>query len=123
MTGGRAGVEEDMAVAVGMVIVTDAPPGDKPGFCQLGRSESASGFSATIPSAHTGRRGALHIMHTLSLLGPLGPMEMIIILAIVVLIFGANRLPELGRGIGAGIKNFKSSLRDVQDADKKSPSA
>jgi len=62
-------------------------------------------------------------MHTLSLLGPLGPMEMIIILAIVVLIFGANRLPELGRGIGAGIKNFKSSMREVQDADKKSPSA
>jgi sec-independent protein translocase protein TatA len=50
-------------------------------------------------------------------------MEMIIILAIVVLIFGANRLPELGRGIGAGIKNFKSSMREVQDADKKSPSA
>jgi len=46
-------------------------------------------------------------------------MEMIIILAIVVLIFGANRLPELGRGIGAGIKNFKTSMRESQDADKK----
>jgi sec-independent protein translocase protein TatA len=58
-------------------------------------------------------------MQTLSLLGPLGPMEMIIILAIVVLIFGANRLPELGRGIGAGIKNFKTSMRDSQDTEKK----
>ena len=62
-------------------------------------------------------------MQTLSLLGPLGPMEMIIILAIVVLIFGANRLPELGRGIGAGIKNFKTSMREAQHVDKKSPSA
>ncbi|MBM3780619.1 MAG: twin-arginine translocase TatA/TatE family subunit [Acidobacteria bacterium] len=53
------------------------------------------------------------------MLGPLGPMEMIIILAIVVLIFGANRLPELGRGIGAGIKNFKTSMRDSQDTEKK----
>jgi len=50
-------------------------------------------------------------------------MEMVIILAIVVLIFGANRLPELGRGIGAGIKNFKTSMREAQDVDKKSPSA
>ena len=114
-----AGVEEVIAVAVGMVIVTDAPPGDKPGFCWLGRPEAACGFSATIATAPTGRRGALQTMHTLSLLGPLGPMEMIIILAIVVLIFGANRLPELGRGIGAGIKNFKSSMREGQDADKK----
>jgi sec-independent protein translocase protein TatA len=46
-----------------------------------------------------------------SLIGPLGLPEMLIILAIVILIFGANRLPELGKGIGAGIKNFKSSLK------------
>ena len=44
----------------------------------------------------------------LSLFGPIGMPEMLIILAIVILIFGANRLPELGKGIGAGIKNFKS---------------
>ena len=48
----------------------------------------------------------------LGLLGPLGLPEMLIILAIVILIFGANRLPELGKGIGAGIKNFKSSMKD-----------
>ena len=47
----------------------------------------------------------------LALFGPLGLPEMLIILAIVILIFGANRLPELGKGIGAGIKNFKSSLK------------
>lgn len=48
----------------------------------------------------------------LGLIGPLGLPEMLIILAIVILIFGANRLPELGKGIGAGIKNFKSSIKD-----------
>ena len=50
--------------------------------------------------------------HALALIGPLGLPEMLIILAIVILIFGANRLPELGRGIGAGIKNFKSGMKD-----------
>ena len=48
----------------------------------------------------------------LALFGPIGLPEMLIILAIVILIFGANRLPELGRGIGAGIKNFKSGMKD-----------
>jgi sec-independent protein translocase protein TatA len=47
-----------------------------------------------------------------SLFGPIGLPEMLIILAIVILIFGANRLPELGKGIGAGIKNFKSGLKE-----------
>jgi sec-independent protein translocase protein TatA len=46
------------------------------------------------------------------LFGPIGLPEMLIILAIVVLIFGANRLPELGKGIGAGIKNFKGAMKD-----------
>ena len=51
-------------------------------------------------------------MGMLGLFGPIGLPEMLIILAIVILIFGANRLPELGKGIGSGIKNFKSSLKD-----------
>jgi sec-independent protein translocase protein TatA len=51
----------------------------------------------------------------LALFGPIGLPEMLIILAIVILIFGANRLPELGRGIGAGIKNFKTGMKDSQD--------
>jgi sec-independent protein translocase protein TatA len=48
----------------------------------------------------------------LGLFGPIGMPEMLIILAIVILIFGANRLPELGKGIGSGIKNFKSSMKE-----------
>lgn len=42
----------------------------------------------------------------------LGIPELLIILAIVVLIFGANKLPELGRGIGKGIKNFKDATKE-----------
>jgi len=41
-----------------------------------------------------------------------GLTELLIILAIVVVIVGANRLPELGRGIGRGIRSFKDSLRE-----------
>ena len=52
-----------------------------------------------------------------ALFGPIGLPEMLIILAIVILIFGANRLPELGRGIGAGIKNFKSGIKDDSKKD------
>lgn len=57
-------------------------------------------------------------MNVLAFLGPLGLPEMLIILAIIVLIFGANRLPEIGRGIGQGIKNFKASTRDEADEKK-----
>ena len=42
----------------------------------------------------------------------LGVPELLVILFIVILIFGASRLPELGRGIGRGIKNFKEATKD-----------
>ena len=45
--------------------------------------------------------------------------ELAIILVIVVLIFGANRLPELGRGIGKGIKNFKEGMKHGEGAEDK----
>ena len=54
----------------------------------------------------------------LGLFGPIGMPEMLIILAIVILIFGANRLPELGKGIGQGIKNFKSGLKQESTEEK-----
>ena len=41
----------------------------------------------------------------------LGPMEIVVILIILVFLFGGKRLPELGKGIGEGIKNFKNSLK------------
>ena len=45
----------------------------------------------------------------------LGLPELLVILFIVILIFGANRLPELGRGIGRGIKNFKDANKGPDD--------
>ena len=45
-------------------------------------------------------------------MGPIGIPELLIILLIIVLIFGASRLPELGKGIGQGIKNFKEATRE-----------
>lgn len=49
----------------------------------------------------------------------LGFPEMLLIFVIIVLIFGTSRLPELGKGIGEGIKNFKKSVRDEPEDDKK----
>ena len=42
----------------------------------------------------------------------IGIPELLIILAIIIVIFGASRLPEIGRGIGKGIKNFKEATKD-----------
>ena len=42
----------------------------------------------------------------------LGIPELVIIVTILVLIFGANRLPELARGVGRGIRNFKDATRE-----------
>ncbi|MGE5247997.1 MAG: twin-arginine translocase TatA/TatE family subunit [Verrucomicrobiota bacterium] len=42
----------------------------------------------------------------------LGLPELLIILVIVVLLFGAGRLPQIGSGIGEGIKNFRKSIKD-----------
>lgn len=41
----------------------------------------------------------------------LGTSELLIILAIVVLVFGASRLPKLGRGLGEGLRGFKEAMR------------
>ena len=51
----------------------------------------------------------------------IGMPELIIILVIVLVIFGAGKLPEIGKGLGKGIKNFKSSVNgsDAVDASEK----
>lgn len=49
------------------------------------------------------------------LLFPLGMMELLLIFAIVVIIFGASKLPQLGKGLGEGISNFKAGLRGKDD--------
>ena len=52
-------------------------------------------------------------------MGSIGLPEMLVILAIVIIIFGASRLPQLGRGLGSAIKNFKEGIKD-ETADHKS---
>lgn len=47
----------------------------------------------------------------------LGPWELVVILTIVVIIFGVGKLPEIGTGLGEGIKNFKKSYRDAKALD------
>ncbi|HEX7708510.1 MAG TPA: twin-arginine translocase TatA/TatE family subunit [Thermoanaerobaculia bacterium] len=50
--------------------------------------------------------------------GPLGLPELLIILVIVMVIFGASKLPQLGKGLGEGISNFKESLSKGNKDDK-----
>jgi sec-independent protein translocase protein TatA len=50
-------------------------------------------------------------------MGRLGLPELLVILVIVVLIFGANRLPQLGRGVGSAIKNFKDGMKEGASPD------
>ena len=47
----------------------------------------------------------------------LGAPELILILIIVFFLFGAKRLPEMGKGIGEGIKNFKKSMKGGDDTN------
>ena len=53
--------------------------------------------------------------------GHLGVPELLIILLIVLVIFGASRLPQLGKGIGQGLKNFKDSVRPDEPSGKTPP--
>ena len=45
-----------------------------------------------------------------------GPMELLLILVIVLVLFGASRIGELGKGLGEGIRNFKKGLSDDESA-------
>ncbi|HJQ69317.1 MAG TPA: twin-arginine translocase TatA/TatE family subunit [Blastocatellia bacterium] len=44
-------------------------------------------------------------------MGPIGFTEILIILLIVIILFGARRIPELAKGLGEGIRNFKTGIR------------
>ena len=59
-------------------------------------------------------------------IGPLGLPEMLMILLLIVVIFGARRLPELGKSLGEGIKNFRKSItskdkENVPPSEKQQP--
>ena len=48
-------------------------------------------------------------------IGSFGPTEMIFVMVILLLVFGAKRLPELGSGLGKGIREFKRSMRSINE--------
>jgi sec-independent protein translocase protein TatA len=54
-------------------------------------------------------------------MGNLGPMEILLIALVALLLFGAGRIADIGKGLGQGIKNFKQGLKEAEqvEGDKK----
>ena len=52
------------------------------------------------------------------MIGGLGMPELLVILVIILIIFGAGKLPEIGSGIGKSIKNFKKATRETEVNEK-----
>jgi len=58
----------------------------------------------------------------LAFLGSFGGQEILVILVLVLLLFGAKRLPELARSLGQGIKEFRKSVKEIsEDSDTEDP--
>jgi sec-independent protein translocase protein TatA len=51
------------------------------------------------------------------MIGGLGMPELLVILVIVLIIFGANKLPQIGEGLGKGIRNFSKSVKGKEEID------
>ena len=49
----------------------------------------------------------------------LGLLELVVILVIIVVLFGASRLPQIGEGLGKGIKNFRKAVKEEEPEEKK----
>jgi sec-independent protein translocase protein TatA len=59
-------------------------------------------------------------MNTLTIfLGMIGAPQVIIIVVVILLLFGGKKIPELMRGLGSGIKEFKKATNEDEDPDKK----
>lgn len=58
-------------------------------------------------------------MNLLIIAGIIGPQELIIVLVVVVLMFGGTKIPELMKGLGKGIKEFKNASKSEDDEAKK----
>ena len=56
-------------------------------------------------------------------MGRIGIWELVIIVILVVVIFGGRKLPELGKGLGQGLANFRQAMRDTDQPDKAGPKA
>lgn len=58
---------------------------------------------------------------TLLLIGGLGTQELVIILIVVLLLFGGKKIPELMRGLGKGVKNFKEGINGIEEDINREP--
>ena len=60
---------------------------------------------------------AFPMAYTLGILAfsSIGPMELLVIFLVILLLFGAKRIPEIARGLGKGIREFKGATRDIAD--------
>ncbi len=56
-------------------------------------------------------------------MGSIGPWQVVLILLIIVLLFGAKKLPQIGKGMGEALRNFKKSVNDIDDATDITPIA
>ncbi|MFQ5701094.1 MAG: twin-arginine translocase TatA/TatE family subunit [Acidobacteriota bacterium] len=54
-------------------------------------------------------------------MGRIGGWEWLVLLGILLLLFGASRLPSIGKGLGEGIRNFRDSFRSGTDGEEKDP--
>ena len=59
-------------------------------------------------------------MTTLTIfLGEFGPMQIILVLAVILLLFGGKKIPELMKGLGSGVKEFKNASKDETESSTK----
>ena len=59
-----------------------------------------------------GRAGSIRVVP-----GNIGPLEIAIVLVIVLIIFGAGKLPEIGEGLGRGIRSFRKAIKQPDEID------
>ena len=57
------------------------------------------------------------------MLGMVGPWQIVLIVAVVLLLFGGRKIPELMRGLGGGVKEFKNAIKEDEDTDTKASSS
>lgn len=59
-------------------------------------------------------------MNSFIIAGMIGPWQVVLIILVIVLLFGGRKIPELMKGLGQGIKEFKKATKDENSEDKKS---
>lgn len=59
-------------------------------------------------------------MNSFIILGMIGPWQVVLIILVVVLLFGGRKIPELMKGLGQGIKEFKKATKDENSEEKTS---